>query len=512
MADSSMPRILGRYALHDRLAAGGMASVHLGRLLGPVGFARTVAIKRLHPEFAGDPEFVAMFLDEARLVARISHPNVVPTLDVVATEGELFIVMEYIRGEALAGLVRAARKQGTRITPAMTATIMASALHGLHAAHEAKNERGEALGIVHRDVSPQNILVGVDGVPRVLDFGVAKAAGRVHTTRDGQIKGKLAYMSPEQVRGSVSRATDIYAAGVVLWELLAGRPLFAAENEATTLLRVMDGCTEPPSNYAADVPPSLDAVALKALQINPADRYATAREMARALEEAIPLVPTSMVGEWVEKLVHSLLSVRGQRIAEIESDVRFSSLPMNSEFAERSSLPPSFPSPSMPPPAVDGAYMSTGASLTERLDVAPPQLGGSTMPLYSQPKTGAKGNIVIMALAAFGLVALGGIAATWLRPEPIESGPQSVVISPSVAPLAESAPLMVAPSPSNAPIAATIHSAPILTPEPIVTPVVTSTKPQSTGARRPPPPSTKNCDPPYFYDSRGLKVFKKECL
>src|ERR1700733_14777693 len=184
-------RILGRYALYDEIAAGGMATVHLGRLIGPVGFSRTVAIKRLHQQYAKNPEFVAMFLDEARLAARIRHPNVVPTVDVVAMEEELFLVMEYIQGESLSRLFRAASVAAAPIPRSVAVTIMAGVLHGLHAAHEAKTEHGQPLDIVHRDVSPQNVLVGVDGVARVLDFGVAKAAHRVQTTQDGRIKGKL---------------------------------------------------------------------------------------------------------------------------------------------------------------------------------------------------------------------------------------------------------------------------------------------------------------------------------
>ena len=213
-AESAAPQMLGRYALYEKIASGGMASVHIGRLLGPVGFARTVAIKRMHPQFAEDPEFVSMFLDEARLAARIRHPNVVQTLDIVSTDTELFLVMDFVQGESLARLIQSANSAGQHVPPEMVATIMVGVLHGLHAAHEAKDEQGEPLQIVHRDVSPHNVLVGTDGVARVLDFGVAKAAGRAQTTRDGQMKGKVAYMAPEQIRGSVSRATDVYAASV----------------------------------------------------------------------------------------------------------------------------------------------------------------------------------------------------------------------------------------------------------------------------------------------------------
>src|SRR5580700_10113505 len=210
---------VGRYALHHEIASGGMATVHIGRLLGPVGFARTVAIKRLHAHMARNPEFVAMFLDEARLAARIRHPNVVSTLDVVATEGELFVVMEYVPGDSLARLLHAAREAGEPVPLPVAASIMVDVLHGLHAAHEASDERGQPLGLVHRDVSPHNVLVGTDGAAHVIDFGIAKAAGRAQVTREGQLKGKLAYMAPEQLKGGtggskVDRRADVFGAAV----------------------------------------------------------------------------------------------------------------------------------------------------------------------------------------------------------------------------------------------------------------------------------------------------------
>jgi hypothetical protein len=223
-----------------------MATVHLGRLLGPVGFARTVAIKRLHENFARDPQFVAMFVDEARLAARIQHPNVVDMLDVITTEGELFLVLAYIHGESLATLLRIARSLECRVPVGVLAGVIIGVLHGLHAAHEARSERGEPLGIVHRDVSPHNILVGGDGIPRLLDFGVAKAAGRMQESRSGEIKGKLAYMAPEQVRGDADRRTDVYSTSVILWEGLTGRRLFRGDNDAMLVYEVLEGKVESP--------------------------------------------------------------------------------------------------------------------------------------------------------------------------------------------------------------------------------------------------------------------------
>jgi serine/threonine-protein kinase len=311
-----------------------MATVHLGRLLGPVGFSRTVAIKRLHAQFASDPEFVSMFLDEARLAARIRHPNVVPTLDVVATGGELFLVMEYVPGESIARLSRALRERQQTLPTRILSAVMAGVLHGLHAAHEAKDERGHPLGIVHRDMSPQNVLVGTDGVARVLDFGVAKAAGRMQTTREGQIKGKLSYMPPEQLRGAtVNRQSDIYAAGVMLWELVTGQRLFAGDNEGAIVAKVLEGRVEAPTkvlmrgmNRNQTLNDSsirgledLDATILRALAMEPENRFATAREMAVEIERKLQPATGSEVADWVEHIARDVLHSRAAMVAEIES-------------------------------------------------------------------------------------------------------------------------------------------------------------------------------------------------
>ncbi len=329
-AESEPIRMLGRYAIHDAIASGGMATVHLARLEGAAGFARTVAIKRLHAQFAASREFVDMFVDEARLAARIRHPNVVPTLDVVSTDDELFLVMEYIAGESLSRIARRMRERNQRIPFRILTGVMSGALHGLHAAHEAKDERGAPLGIVHRDISPHNILLGSDGVPRVLDFGVAKAAGRLQDTRQGQLKGKLSYMPPEQLcGGDVSRQSDIYSAGVVLWELIAGMKLFYGENEGAIVAAVLKGSIPPPSQCVTsemdgptttgELAARLDACVLRALNTDPKLRYASAREFAVALENCIAPATSSQLGEWVESAVGDVLAERARRVAQIES-------------------------------------------------------------------------------------------------------------------------------------------------------------------------------------------------
>jgi eukaryotic-like serine/threonine-protein kinase len=312
-------RVVGRYALYGKLATGGMATVHFGRLLGPVGFSRTVAIKRLHPQFAKDPEFVAMFLDEARLAARIQHPNVVATVDVVARDEELFIVMDYIRGESFSRILRSARKKNLQPPEGFVGAIVAGMLHGLHAAHEATDERGQPLRVVHRDVSPQNLLIGVDGVPRVLDFGVAKAAARIQVTRDGQMKGKLSYMSPEQLSGRpVDRRSDVFASGVVFWEALTGQRLFVGEDATDVLMKILKQQVAPPSSINPLVRPQLDNLVLRALEKDPNARYATAREFAIALEAEIQLLSPREVGEWVEEIAGDSLERRERALAEIE--------------------------------------------------------------------------------------------------------------------------------------------------------------------------------------------------
>jgi serine/threonine-protein kinase len=282
---NSSGRILGRYALYDQIAAGGMATVHLGRLLGPSGFSRTVAIKKLQPQYAKDADFVAMFMDEARLAARVRHPNVVPTIDIVSDQGEIFLVMDYVQGDSLSQLIKKSMTKRQLPPQPIVAWIMAGALHGLHAAHEATNERGEPLQLIHRDVSPQNILVGLDGAPRILDFGVAKAVERTQTTKAGQVKGKIAYMSPEQLTSDqIDRRTDIYAAGVVLWEALTGLRLFQDANQVRVINLILSSSIRPPSELVPNLPEAFDAIVLKALAPHPDQRYQTAREMAIDIE------------------------------------------------------------------------------------------------------------------------------------------------------------------------------------------------------------------------------------
>lgn len=286
-----------------------MASLYFGRMLGPESLARPLAIKRLHPTYARSPELVAMLLDEATLLARVDHPNVVRALDVVREGDELYVVLEYVRGESLAGLMGGNERR--RIEPALAAAIMIDVLEGLHAAHEARDEAGASLGLVHRDVSPQNILVGTDGHARVIDFGIAKASQKSHATRPGDVKGKLEYMAPEQLEAQqVDRRTDLFAVGVVLWEMIVGRTLFRADTDGGTIMRLLAGDVARPSELADGIPSALDDLILKATRPEPSERFATAEVMQIALEGAVKAASSRAVAAWVLDQAKDLLAAR----------------------------------------------------------------------------------------------------------------------------------------------------------------------------------------------------------
>jgi serine/threonine-protein kinase len=313
---TARPRVIGRYAMFDEVGRGGAASVHIGRLLGPIGFSRTVAIKKMHESVAGDEEVVAMFLDEARLTGRIRHPNVVPVLDVLAMESEVFLIMEYVHGESLSSLLRVLQTRNEPVPVHIAVHIMRDVLHGLHAAHEARGDGGQPLDLVHRDVSPQNIQVGADGISRILDFGIAKAVDRIQDTHTGQLKGKVSYMAPEQLMGqAIDRRVDVYAAGLVLWEALAGRRLFFGDSSGNVMYRVLKG--EIPE--LPDVPPRVREAVSRAIERDPASRFGTALEFALALEEALDPVAPTVIGDWVREVSGPSLAKRYELLEAMEA-------------------------------------------------------------------------------------------------------------------------------------------------------------------------------------------------
>jgi serine/threonine protein kinase len=336
-----------------------MASVHLGRIAGAAGFSRVVAVKRLHAHMAGEPDFVSTLIDEARLVARIHHPNVVPALDVVSADGELLVIMEYVEGEPLSRLIKAVMAHGGRVPLPIASAIALGTLHGLHAAHQATSDRGHPLGIVHRDVSPHNILVGVDGQARIIDFGIAKASWRLQTTHAGVVKGKASFMAPEQWLGeAVTPRTDVYAVAVVLWEMLTGRRLFQGANSMELAASALLGATEPPSRYLGDLPPGLDAMVMAGLDPNPAARFPSALAMAKLLSCIVPPALPADIGAWVEEVAGEALGQRRALLRDIErQSVKLSVtqdqaqaqplvvMPPQTRIGRSSSAPPNVPAP-----------------------------------------------------------------------------------------------------------------------------------------------------------------------
>lgn len=507
MASSDAPLVLGRYALDEAIASGGMATIYLGHQTGAVEFSRIVAIKRLHPHLSAEPDFVSMFLDEARLAARVRHPNVVETLDVVNEGAETFIVMQYVDGESLAGLLRATREAGQRMPLEVAASIASGLCRGLHAAHEARGPDGAPLGIVHRDVSPQNVLVGADGLARVADFGVALANVRIAQTRAGQVKGKPAYMAPEQLsRDEVTRATDIYAAGVVLWELCAGRRAYDVANEGALFARVMTGSIPQLSDVAPWVPVQLAEVVHRALRRDPGERFASALEMAEALERAITVASPTQVGGFVEaKAAHALAERRriAARLDRGAAPAPARTVPVAERSAGAPALSPALaPAPRSRPP-IPFDLQHHGTHTITSPGPAPSARRSAVVPI----------GFVVAILTAAG----AGIAGTWLV---LRSGspPGSAAAASTGArdkgqPPRSTAPDAPEPPPPASPPADEAR-APASTeprdPASSSTPNVDRMRPQKPSAESPAP--SNPCDPPYFIDAEGIRRVKRECF
>jgi serine/threonine-protein kinase len=331
--DCPPPTRIGRYVIFDQIAEGGMATVHLARLAGPVGFSRVVAVKRLHSHLVANSDFTEMFLEEMRVAARVRHPNVVPILDVLKTTSvdhpvdEILIVMEYVHGESLAGLRRACAKTHKALPLAVAGAIMSNVLQGLHAAHEARDESGAVLGLIHRDVSPQNIMVGADGVARLLDFGVARASAARRDSIPGRIKGKFSYLAPEVLRGDPMTAqVDIFAAAIVFWELITGRKLFGGADEQERMQKILQGDYPPPSTFVPSTPAVVDRIVMKGLDPDVRLRYRTALEMAVDLDTNLRAAPQRVVSEWVSRLAAEALDKRSELLQRIEVS-KISTLP-----------------------------------------------------------------------------------------------------------------------------------------------------------------------------------------
>ena len=328
---------VGRYHVYEEFATGGMASVHFGKLFGQGGFQRTVAIKVPHPQFVRDAQARAMILDEARIVASIRSPHVVTTLELIEEHGTVYQVMEYADGPPLSLL----RKRGP-VPIAIAIAITQGILRGLHAAHEVRDATGRALEVVHRDVSPHNVVVESDGTPKLLDFGIAAAVGKLHLTQPGEVKGKVSYMAPEQVQADpLDRRADVYAVGVVLFELLAGElPFSGADFKTIAVAHVL---TPVPDLCAIrdEVPRGLREVVERAMAKERRDRYATALAMAEDLAR-VEIAPASKeeVGEWVRDVGREFFDARREALAALPREEREESPPVVVAPPRRRSLAP----------------------------------------------------------------------------------------------------------------------------------------------------------------------------
>jgi serine/threonine-protein kinase len=437
---------VGRYEILAEIASGGMATVYLGRLATAPGFERQVAIKKLHPHLERQQDFVEMFLDEARIVARLHHPNVVQTLEFGADEGGHFLVMDYVEGPTLAKMLAKAATMGDRIPASIAVRVALDALAGLHAAHELVGEDGRLLNVVHRDVSPQNILVSVDGSARITDFGVARANERLAVTRTGQLKGKLSYMAPEQARGEpTDRRADVFAMGVILWEMLAGRRLFRgkADTEAETLTKVLYGDITRVSAVHPEIHPLLDAICARALE-RPLDaRYPTCADFAEALEQAarsgVEVATPREVARYIEQM-------HGEEIAQRRAAVR--------NLRPSGSIPPDEPTAAETPAqlsSVSSAALSYEASTGSRSGFTPPP----------PPVSASRTNGVLLGVLGVALVvttaAVGVLVWVVTRPPPVAV----VVPVASVVVAASAAPSSAEPGPSATTIPSAVASAPV---------------------------------------------------
>ena len=279
---------LGKYELIAPIGKGGMAQVFLARQTGPLAFEKIVVVKSIHDALTSSSEFVEMLLDEARVAALIKHPNVVDIYDLGQADGKYFIAMEYISGRPLSKMLGRAKGTANYLEALGVAHIVAEAADGLHAAHSLRSLSGDLLNLVHRDVTPGNIMIAYDGGVKLVDFGVAKSLGNMNSTQVGQLKGKMGYLSPEQINGQhVSPQTDVFSLGIVLWESLVVARLFKGETMGVTVAEILTKKIKPPSHYREDVPEELDRICLKALARDPKERYQSAEEMHDDLSDLL---------------------------------------------------------------------------------------------------------------------------------------------------------------------------------------------------------------------------------
>jgi tRNA A-37 threonylcarbamoyl transferase component Bud32 len=430
---------LGRYELLLAIAKGGMARVWAARQHGQRGFSKTVAIKTILPHLAEEPEFERMFLDEARIAALIHHPNVCEIYELGEEGKVLYLAMEWVNGESLVHILRSSGKMAP-MEPRLCARIIADACAGLHAAHQLTDDTGRPMNVVHRDVSPHNILVGADGNVKVADFGVAKALGQMHSaTVAGQVKGKISYMAPEQIAGAAAdRRVDVFAMGVVLYEATTGRRPFTGEGDAQVMHAIMGGQFTPPSRVIRGYPPELEQIVLTAMAQDPARRFPTAERMRMALEEYLarsgPIVTQSHVGMFVHQCVGGVLDRRRARIRAAAN------APGQEDISGGGGAVGG--TPSAPAHAVASGVHARGqtpsGALVARADATGPSIVARPGPQVQQAPSAAK----YVLAAAIGVTVVAGLGAVGIVVARNRAMQQSAVVTttPTAHPTVSAAP------------------------------------------------------------------------
>jgi serine/threonine-protein kinase len=449
-ASSATPRY-GRYEVIFRIAAGGMAEVYVARLVGEGGFEKLVALKRMLPTLAEDEKFVGMFLDEGRVAANISSPHVVSTLDMGrADDDSLYLVMELVVGVSLSALLRVLSKAGESVPLDLAVELLAQAAMGLEDAHEARTIYGEPLGIVHRDISPQNVLIDVAGRVRITDFGVARALERVTQTQSGEVKGKLAYFAPEQARAKpLDRRADVYALGIVGWELMTGRRLFMGEGPADTLMKVLEMEAPPISEYRPDAPAALVQAIAHALTRDLDGRTQSAGQFATELRASMTPSGPSKLGRFVKER-------GGESLLRLEEGIR-QLVPSNPSARLSSSGRSLAPTPEDP--------TTLTPSVSQVLDVRPlppPPPSRSAAPVVvSAPPASTSTRWAALGAGALVVVAAAGAAAyLWSQ---TAGGPVATELPTGGAPVELAAPAPIEPIIPAAPVAdAVVDGAPVM--------------------------------------------------
>lgn len=466
MKELAPGQTIAGYEIVRHVTSGGMASLYLGRRRGVAGFQKLVAIKIVHPHLAQEVRFIGMFLDEARLMARIQHPNVVHIEELTEDQGTYLMVMEYVHGCALYDLLKRLAQRGRSLNPTLAAWIAAQAADGLHAAHELSDAKGNSLNVVHRDVSPQNVLLSFAGHVKLIDFGVAKSTQQQQQTRAGVLRGKIGYMSPEQANGlKLDRRSDVYALGIVLWEMLTCRRLFHSPNEVHQLDMVRAPRIAPPSAHA-EIPAALDEVVMDALRPDPSQRIPTAKALRDRLVRAMPEAMT-LTAEDLAKLLATVMSdkISASALPTEELEVPAPEIAPDEVFVQQHtqaaphakyateeldladiemvptmSMEPEVSSGNFQPPPEPGMPSLGSGESTGDLR---PRLGAAMAPQppAPPPKRGfslgnALGTIVSLTIAIGALGAAGYLAYSegWLElPDPaaVDAGPQPAGAAPA---------------------------------------------------------------------------------